>query len=156
MCIWFWVWVFLMPLLCFILFLSSFWDVKKQIPRQNCLFKNLVKCLQFLKSPGCFLLLHIISLLFKREELSECKGFNVINMSCTEFHVSVTWLKRKMRVAGSGCGSALQSLGRDVLVCQNVHSKRSSKNQSQKHLRFAIDGAKRWCGSLEKQTLKKN
>lgn len=88
----------------------------------------------------------------QKRELSECKGFDVINISCTIFHVSVTWLNMKMRVAGSGCDSTLQSLGREVLVCQNVHSRRSSKNQSQKHLRFAVDGASRWCGSLEKQT----
>lgn len=130
--------------------------MKKEVPRQNCLFKSLVKGLKFLTSSGFFLLLHIISPLFKRDELSECKGFNVMNMSCPIFHLSVTWLKMKARVTGSRCDSALQSLCREVPVCQNVHSRRSSKDQSQKHQRSAVEGVKRWCGSLEKQNFQEN
>lgn len=127
MLIWFWVWFFKCNFCAWNYFWAHFEMVKKQVPRQNHLFKSLLKELQFLKSPGSFLLLHIIPLLSKRDELSECKAFDVINMSCTIFHVSVTWLNMKMRVAGSGCDSALHSLGREVLVYQNLHSRRSSK-----------------------------
>lgn len=103
--------------------------VKKQVPRQNCLFKSLIIGLQFLKSPGSFLLLHIISPLLKRDGLSECNGFHVINMSCAAFHVSVTCLEMRMRVAGSACDcSAAPGQGSSCLSkCAQQEKLRASK-----------------------------
>lgn len=118
--------------------------VKKQVPRQNCLFKSLIIGLQFWKCPGSFLLLHIISPLFKRDELSECNVFNGINVSCTAFHVSLTWLKTRMRVAGSGCDcSAALGQGRSCL----------SKHAQQEKLKESKPKAHKICSRWSKQMM---
>lgn len=44
-----------------------------------------------------------------------------------------------MKMAGFVCSSALQTLGMEVFICQNVHDSRSSKNQHQNHLTFGVD-----------------
>lgn len=158
MCTWFWVWFFSCKFFALNYFQAHFEMVKKQVPRQNCLFKTLIIGLQFLRNPGSFLLLHVISPLFRRDGLSECNGFHVIKMSRSAFHVSATCLEMTMKVAGSGCDcSAALGQGRSCLSKRAQQEKlKESKNQSQEQLRSAAEGANRRCGSLEEQTLQEN